>query len=183
MRFAFIGRISKEKNLEFLNSVWDKFSAKFDDVELMYVGYGWYLEEIKKRFKDNPSVCFAGEQGGEMLASLYADADFFLFPSTTDTFGNVVVEAMAAGTPAIVSNYGGPRSIVQDDKCGRILPIDETKWIETLEECRTIKLEKQDVYEQMRIDSHERSQRYTLESSTKTQFEYFRKLKQETYRI
>jgi len=183
VRFAFIGRISKEKNLEFLNSVWEKFSAKFDDVELMYVGYGWYLEEIKKRFKDNPSVRFAGEQGGEMLASLYADADFFLFPSTTDTFGNVVVEAMAAGTPAIVSNYGGPRSIVQDDKCGRILPIDETKWLETLEECRTIKLEKPDVYEQMRIDSHERSQRYTLESSTKTQFEFFRKLKRETYGI
>ena len=183
VRFSFIGRISKEKNLEFLNRVWKKFAEQHDDVELMYVGYGWYLEEIKKRFKDNPSVCFAGEQGGEMLASLYADADFFLFPSTTDTFGNVVVEAMAAGTPAIVSNYGGPRSIVQDDKCGRILPIDETKWIETLEECRTIKLEKQDVYEQMRIDSHERSQRYTLESSTKTQFEYFRKLKQETYRI
>ena len=182
VRFAFIGRISKEKNLEFLNSVWEKFSAKHDDVELMYVGYGWYLEEIKKQFKDNPSVCFAGEQGGETLASLYADADFFLFPSTTDTFGNVVVEAMSTGTPAIVSNYGGPRSIVQNDnKCGRILPIDEAKWLETLEECRTIKLEQPEVYEQMRIDSHKRSERYTLESSTKIQFEFFRKLKKEAY--
>ena len=184
VRFSFIGRISKEKNLEFLNSVWKKFAAKHDDVELMYVGYGWYLEEIKKLFKENPSVCFAGEQGGEMLASLYADADFFLFPSTTDTFGNVVVEAMSTGTPAIVSNYGGPRSIVRDDnKCGRILPIDEAKWLETLEECRTIKLEQPEVYEQMRIDSHKRSEQYTLASSTKTQFEYFRKLKRETYGI
>ena len=183
VRFAYIGRISKEKNLEFLNSVWEKFSAKFDDVELMYVGYGWYLEEIKKQFQGNPSVSFAGEQGGEMLASLYADADFFLFPSTTDTFGNVVVEAMSTGTPAIVSNYGGPRSIVQDESCGRILPIDEAKWLETLEECRTIKLEKPEIYEQMRINSHKRSERYTLESSTKTQFEFFRMLKQETYGI
>ena len=183
VRFAFIGRISKEKNLEFLNSVWSKFSAKHDDVELMYVGYGWYLEEIKKQFKDNPSVCFAGEQGGEMLASLYADADFFLFPSTTDTFGNVVVEAMSTGTPAIVSNYGGPHDIVQDDSCGRILPIDEAKWLETLEECRTIKLEKPELYEQMRIDSHKRSERYTLASSTKTQFEHACKLDQDAVRV
>ena len=56
VRFSFIGRISKEKNLEFLNRVWKKFAEQHDDVELMYVGYGWYLEEIKKRFKDNPSV-------------------------------------------------------------------------------------------------------------------------------
>ena len=76
----------------------------------MYVGYGWYLEEIKKFFAGDNSVHFAGEQGGETLASLYADSDFFLFPSVTDTFGNVVVEAMSTGTPAIVSNYGGPRN-------------------------------------------------------------------------
>ncbi len=183
VRFAFIGRISKEKNLEFLNGVWQKFADKHNDVELMYVGYGWYLEEIKKFFENDDSVHFAGEQGGETLAGLYADADFFLFPSTTDTFGNVVVEAMSTGTPAIVSNYGGPRNIVEDDKCGRILPIDETKWLETLEECRDIMLNKPELYSQMRKDCHERSQRYTLANSTKAQFEYFRKLKREYYGI
>lgn len=183
VRFAFIGRISKEKNLEFLNNMWKKFAVKHNDVELMYVGYGWYLEEIKKFFEGDDSVHFAGEQGGETLAGLYADTDFFLFPSTTDTFGNVVVEAMSTGTPAIVSNYGGPRSIVKDDKCGRILPIDETKWLETLEECRKIKLEQIELYEQMRKNCHEKSRQYTLESSTKTQFEYFRKLKKEYYKL
>ena len=183
VRFAFIGRISKEKNLEFLNRVWRKFAAAHNDVELMYVGYGWYLEEIKKSYEGDNSVHFAGEQGGETLASLYADADFFLFPSTTDTFGNVVVEAMSTGTPAIVSNYGGPRSIVKDDTCGRILPIDEAKWLEALEECRTLKLENTEVYEQMRKAAHKRSQCYTLESSTKVQFEYFRKLKREFYKL
>ena len=63
------------------------------------------------------------------------------------------------------------------------MPIDETKWLDTLEECRTIKLEQPEVYEQMRNDSHKRSERYTLESSTKTQFEFFRKLKKEAYGI
>ena len=171
VRFSFIGRISKEKNLEFLNGVWKKFAEKHNDVELMYVGYGWYLEEIKKFFEGDNSVHFAGEQGGETLASLYADSDFFLFPSVTDTFGNVVVEAMSTGTPAIVSNYGGPHDIVMDEAAGRILPIDEDAWLNALEDARKLYLD------------HERSLKYTMESSTKAQFEFFRKLKREAYGI
>lgn len=181
VRFSFIGRISKEKNLEFLNGVWKKFAAKHNNVELMYVGYGWYLEEIKKFFEGDNSVHFAGEQGGETLASLYADSDFFLFPSMTDTFGNVVVEAMSTGTPAIVSNYGGPHDIVMDEAAGRILPIDEDAWLNALEECRRIYLEEPATYAKMRETAHERSLKYTMESSTKAQFEFFRKLKREAY--
>ena len=181
VRFAFIGRISKEKNLEFLNRVWKKFAAKHNDVELMYVGYGWYLEEIKKFFEGDNSVHFAGEQGGETLASLYADSDFFLFPSVTDTFGNVVVEAMSTGTPAIVSNYGGPHDIVKDNGAGRILPIDEDAWLNALEEARKLYLEQPEAYAKMREVAHERSLKYTMESSTKAQFEFFRKLKREAY--
>jgi glycosyltransferase involved in cell wall biosynthesis len=183
VRFSFIGRISKEKNLEFLNRVWRKFAALHSDVELMYVGYGWYLEEIKKSFEGDNSVHFAGEQGGKALASLYADSDFFLFPSVTDTFGNVVVEAMSTGTPALVSNYGGPHDIVLDDAAGRILPIDEDAWLNALEECRRIFLEEPETYANMRKTAHERSLKYTMESSTKAQFEYFRKLKKEAYRL
>ena len=181
VRYSFIGRISKEKNLEFLNGVWKKFAAKHDDVELMYVGYGWYLEEIKKFFEGDSSVHFAGEQGGETLAGLYADSDFFLFPSTTDTFGNVVVEAMSTGTPAIVSDYGGPHDIVMDEAAGRILPIDEDAWLNALEECRKLYLEEPATYAKMREVAHERSLKYTMESSTKAQFEFFRKLKKEAY--
>ena len=181
VRFSFIGRISKEKNLEFLNSVWKKFAAKHDDVELMYVGYGWYLEEIKKFYEGDNSVHFAGEQGGETLASLYADSDFFLFPSVTDTFGNVVVEAMSTGTPALVSDYGGPHDIVMDDAAGRILPIDEEAWLKALEECRKLFLEEPETYAKMRETAHERTLKYTMQNSTKAQFEYFRELKREAY--
>lgn len=181
VRFSFIGRISKEKNLEFLNRVWKKFAEQHDDVELMYVGYGWYLEEIKKFYEGDSSVHFAGEQGGETLAGLYADSDFFLFPSTTDTFGNVVVEAMSTGTPALVSDYGGPHDIVMDEAAGRILPINEGAWLNALEECRKLFLEQPDTYAKMREVAHERSLKYTMESSTKAQFEYFRKLKKEAY--
>ncbi len=186
VRFSFIGRISKEKNLEFLNNVWKKFAAKHNDVELMYVGYGWYLDEIKAEFANSDvkdSVSFAGEQGGETLAGLYADSDFFLFPSTTDTFGNVVVEAMSTGTPAIVSNYGGPRNIVDSEKHGMILPIDEERWLQALEDCRKLKLENGAAYEQMRKDCHERSTRYTLENSSNAQFQYFRQVAKDFYKI
>ena len=183
VRFSFIGRISKEKNLEFLNGVWKKFAEKHNDVELMYVGYGWYLEEIKKFFEGDNSVHFAGEQGGETLASLYADSDFFLFPSVTDTFGNVVVEAMSTGTPAIVSNYGGPHDIVMDEAAGRILPIDEDAWLNALEDARKLYLEQPETYAKMRETAQERSLKYTMESSTKAQFEFFRKLKREAYGI
>ena len=147
----------------------------------MYVGYGWYLKEIKQFFDGDSSVHLAGEQGGETLAGLYADSDFFLFPSTTDTFGNVVVEAMSTGTPAIVSNYGGPHDIVMDSSAGRILPIDEESWLNALEECRRIYLEDPATYAKMREVAHERSLKYTMESSTKAQFEFFRELKKEAY--
>lgn len=186
VRFSFIGRISKEKNLEFLNNVWKKFAAKHDDVELMYVGYGWYLDEIKADFAKSDvkdSVSFAGEQGGEILAGLYADSDFFLFPSTTDTFGNVVVEAMSTGTPAIVSNYGGPRNIVDSEKHGKILAIDEELWLNALEECRKMKLENAEAYEQMRKDCQVRSTRYTLENSSNSQFEFFRQVAKDYYKV
>ena len=183
VRFSFIGRISKEKNLEFLNNVWKKFAGKHDDVELMYVGYGWYLEEIKKFFEGDSSVHFAGEQGGDTLASLYADSDFFLFPSVTDTFGNVVVEAMATGTPALVSNYGGPHDIVMDNEAGHILPIEENAWLDALEESRRLYLEEPEAYQKMRETAYERTRKYTMQSSTKAQFEYFRKLKKEAYRL
>jgi glycosyltransferase involved in cell wall biosynthesis len=183
VKYLFCGRISKEKNIPFLNNVWKKFAKRHDDVQLMFVGYGWYLEELKTIYKDNPEVLFSGEQGGETLAGLYADADFFVFPSTTDTFGNVVVEAMASGTPAIVSDFGGPKSIVKDEDHGFICPMDEGSWLDALEKCHDLKKNHPDKYQAMSNRVFERSRIYTLENASKTQYAYFRKLKKEAYGI
>ena len=183
VRFMFCGRISKEKNIPFLNDVWKKFALRHDDVQLMFVGYGWYLEELKQIYKDNPEVLFSGEQGGETLAGLYADADFFVFPSTTDTFGNVVVEAMASGTPTIVSDFGGPKSIVKDNDHGFICPLKEEAWLDALEKCYDIKKNHPDEYEAMSKRVYEKSRIYTLENASRAQFEYFRKMKKEAYGI
>lgn len=90
---------------------------------------------------------------------------------------------MSTGTPAIVSNYGGPRNIVDSEKHGMILPIDEEKWLQALENCRKMKLENAEAYEQMRKDCQIRSTRYTLENSSKSQFEFFRKVAKEYYKV
>ena len=68
-----------------------------------------------------------------------------------------------------------------DEQAGFILPIDETAWLNALEKCRTLFLEDSYAYENMRKTAHERSLKYTMESSTKAQFEYFRKLKKDAY--
>src|SRR3954452_21201495 len=61
---------------------------------------------------------------GEQLARAYSDMDLFVFPSRTDTFGNVVLEALSSGVPALVTNAGGPRHIVQQGKTGFVAESD-----------------------------------------------------------
>jgi glycosyltransferase involved in cell wall biosynthesis len=65
------------------------------------------------------------EAKGETLAAAFASADVFVFPSTTDTFGNVVLEAQASGLPVVVSNRGGPPEIVADGESGMIFDAGE----------------------------------------------------------
>ena len=67
-----------------------------------------------------PDAIFTGYLAGKELATAYASADIFVFPSTTDTFGNVIIEAQASGLPVIVSDSGGPKELVADKANGLI---------------------------------------------------------------
>ena len=67
-----------------------------------------------------PDAFFAGHQGGDALARWYASGDAFVFPSTTETFGNVVVEAQASGLPTVVVDRGGPPDLVEPGETGWI---------------------------------------------------------------
>lgn len=67
-----------------------------------------------------PDAHFAGHQSGEALARWYASGDVFVFPSTTETFGNVVLEAQASGLPTVVVDRGGPPDLVQPGRTGFI---------------------------------------------------------------
>ncbi len=111
----YVGRISKEKNLNIIAAAWDQLRAP--GIALAFVGDGPYLAELKRRI---PDAIFTGTLGGEELATAFASADIFLFPSTTDTFGNVVLEAQASGLPCVVSDVGGPRDLVKEGITGFI---------------------------------------------------------------
>ncbi len=116
----YVGRISREKNLDLLLDAFETLRSGGRPAQLALVGDGPYLEELRRR-RARPDVCFTGFLFGEELATAYASADLFAFPSTTDTFGSAVLEAMACGLPAVVTDLGGPREIVERHGGGRVV--------------------------------------------------------------
>jgi glycosyltransferase involved in cell wall biosynthesis len=124
IRLLYVGRVSKEKNLHLLAEAFERLAAEGQPVQLVVVGDGPYLTEMKARLNGQP-CCFTGYLSGDDLAEVYASADLFVFPSTTDTFGNVVLEAQAAGIPVIVSDQGGPRENILDGRTGLICKADD----------------------------------------------------------
>jgi glycosyltransferase involved in cell wall biosynthesis len=128
----YVGRVSKEKDLNFLAEIMPALRQKTAPFTLAIVGEGPYRKELESLL---PDAIFTGILSGRELGVAYASADLFVFPSTTDTYGNVVVEAMAAGLPAAVSDIGGPRELIKNSQMGRVLPArDAAAWIAGLTE-------------------------------------------------
>jgi phosphatidylinositol alpha 1,6-mannosyltransferase len=115
---GFVGRLSIEKNVAMLKTVGEELERLgVSNYRFLIIGDGaeqqWLRENVPKA--DLPGVL-----RGEDLSRAYAHMDLFVFPSHTDTFGNVVLEALASGVPAIVTPDGGPRHIVRDGETGLI---------------------------------------------------------------
>ncbi|MBN9671444.1 glycosyltransferase family 4 protein [Roseibium aggregatum] len=106
--FMYVGRVSVEKNIR-----------AFLDLKLpgsrVVVGGGPQLESLRKEY---PDVLFTGSKTGEDLARHYSDADVFVFPSLTDTFGNVMLEALACGVPVAAFPVMGPLDVIGDTGAG-----------------------------------------------------------------
>jgi glycosyltransferase involved in cell wall biosynthesis len=111
VRLLYVGRISREKDLDVLVAAYNKVRKEGHPVKLYVVGHGPYSDALAAAL---PDAIFLGYLTGESLAKAYASADVFVFPSTTDTFGNVIIEAQASGLPVIVSDLGGPKELVED---------------------------------------------------------------------
>lgn len=118
VRALYVGRVAPEKNLAHLVDI---FKGR-DDVHLTVVGDGPYLEIMRREL---PQATFTGRLGGHALAQVYADSDLFVFPSHTDTLGNVVLEAMSSGVPAVVTSSMGPKELVDHGRTGFVAPSDD----------------------------------------------------------
>jgi len=111
----YVGRVSKEKDLDLLVPLMARLGEA--NALLAVVGDGPYRAELQEHL---PGAIFTGYLHGEELAAAYASSDVFIFPSTTDTYGNVVMEALASGIPCVVSDAGGPRGLVENGRTGYI---------------------------------------------------------------
>ncbi len=113
----FAGRLVWEKDLQTLAETYNIINEKRDDVAFVLAGDGPIREELEMMM---PNAKFLGYQSGLDLSTTYASSDIFVFPSTTETFGNVTVEAMASGIAPICAREGGAFGIIQEGKTGLI---------------------------------------------------------------
>ena len=116
----YVGRLSAEKQIERIKPVLEKIP----EASLALVGDGPYRNQLEKIF-ENTKTNFIGYLSGEELASAYASGDIFLFPSSTETLGLVLLEAMAAGCPVIGANKGGIPDIINDGINGCLYDPDQ----------------------------------------------------------
>jgi len=117
-RIGYVGRLTAEKNVRFLAELGVALQAAgHRNFEFTIVGEG--SEEAWLR-SNVPSATFTGVLRGEALAEAYANLDLFVFPSYTDTFGNVILEALASGVPAVVTDGGGPKFLVEPGVTGYV---------------------------------------------------------------
>jgi glycosyltransferase involved in cell wall biosynthesis len=119
-KYLYVGRISRDKNVETLLQAHRAMAASGGGADLVVVGDGPQRAELEERYGSADTV-FTGTLHGSELSRVYASADALVFPSRTDTFGNVVLEAHASGLPAIVSDCGGPREIVSTHGSGLVV--------------------------------------------------------------
>ena len=115
---GFVGRLTVEKNIRFLAEIESMLHGSgIPNVRFLIVGQGAEEGWLRANMR---TAKLPGVLRGEALARAYANMDAFVFPSRTDTFGNVVLEALASGVPAIVTDSGGPQFLVSHGETGFI---------------------------------------------------------------
>lgn len=117
--FVYAGRFVLYKDIEVVMSVYERFmkDGYGDRVRFVMIGSGPEEAEMRRRM---PDAVFTGYLTGVSLPEAYACGDVFLFPSTTEAFGNVVLEAFATGLPAVVSDVGGCMELVRKSGAGQV---------------------------------------------------------------
>jgi 1,2-diacylglycerol 3-alpha-glucosyltransferase len=117
----FVGRLAKEKNLEFLFRAFELIASKYDNVYLLLAARGPMENELKKMAPKN--VVFAGEVKYPRVLDYYATSDVFVFSSLSETQGLVLTEAMASGLPQVAVDAEGVSDVVRDGVTGFLTPL------------------------------------------------------------
>ncbi|TVY09736.1 glycosyltransferase family 4 protein [Paenibacillus cremeus] len=119
----YVGRLAPEKSVDVLLQVFDSLPESVRRrAHLIVAGDGPLRAVLQEQYAGRDDISFPGFQQGKALSDLYAAADVFVFPSATETFGNVVLEAMASGTPVIGADAGGVGDIIQHGRTGLLCP-------------------------------------------------------------
>ena len=158
----YVGRLSAEKQIERIKPVLEKIP----EASLALVGDGPYRKQLEKIF-ENTKTNFIGYLAGEELASAYASGDIFLFPSSTETLGLVLLEAMAAGCPVIGANKGGIPDIINDGINGCLYdPDQEDNGEESLISATKKILQDSGKKEKMRIAARSEAEKWDWNQAT-----------------
>jgi len=119
-----VGRIAPEKNLDGLIAAYEVARSREPRTRLVLVGDGPARRELRARC---PEAVLAGVQRGEYLAAHYASGDVFLFPSLTETYGNVTAEAMASGLAVVAYDYAAAAALIRHGHSGLLPKFDDTE--------------------------------------------------------
>lgn len=133
---CFVGRIAPEKDLDTLTNIMKYSKQRFgNQLNWVIVGDGPKKEEMMKK-TGTDQIIYTGYLQKNELAEIYSVSDVMVFPSDTETFGNVVLEAMACGTPVIGANAGGVKNIIRDYSTGILCePKNTLSFCRAIEEC------------------------------------------------
>ncbi|UTW55268.1 glycosyltransferase family 1 protein [Kordiimonas sp. SCSIO 12610] len=154
----FVGRLVLEKGLDVYAQILDSLTTKGITHKALIVGEGPERDAFQRRL---PNAIFTGFQNGENLARAYASSDIFVNPSITEAFGNVTLEAMASGVPAICADASGARVIVKPDVTGFLVsPKNIDAYVNKIEEF----INNDTLHQQFCLASERHSQNLTWES-------------------
>lgn len=122
-----VGRLAAEKNLDLTVKTYQVLKQNNRAVKLVFCGDGPYRAKLQA---DCPDAIFMGMATQAQLAVAYASADLFIFPSLTETFGNVTLEALASGTPVLAFDCAAAKEVIEDERNGWLVPgEDEQRYV------------------------------------------------------
>jgi len=123
----FASRLVWKKNLKTLTKIYNQIQYSGQEYNLIIAGDGMAMEDLKKQM---PNAFFLGKLSHDELAKFYASSDVFVFTSISESYGNVVAEAMASGLPCVIANGGGSASFIDHGNNGFLCsPEDENDYL------------------------------------------------------